>query len=409
MKTEVADGTLQVDAGAIAGLAALDPTIAKLVARAPGDQRGDAHPRRRHRRRIEAAVLEDREAVPPDDASRRCSWCSSTPSATSRRASSSVRSPTSSRTSNGADTSTAYLWALVGRVHRDRRRLRGEVLPDLRAAVQPERDRRAPPSRLLPLEQARRELLRPRAPRRRRHACRRRPRPDPRRSSSSRRSGSRARSMIFVVAMVAIVIMAPAVLPGGAGARRDHHHHHARPAPVREPGAVVVARRARRGHPEVPGGLRRPPRDPSPRRARDPDPEVRGSELGAPSRPLVGDHPAEHAHRDHPVPGHDDHRARALPGGHPRAATRTLSIGTAVSVALLATTATRPLQQLAPIYNAFLDVRVSWRRLCEPFDEPILPEEGANALRVPTVSTGPSPSSRSRSPTPTRRGPCSTT
>jgi ATP-binding cassette subfamily B protein len=62
-----------------------------------------------------------------------------------------------------------------------------------------------------------------------------------------------------------------------------------------------------------------------------------------------------------------------------------LSIGTATSVALLATTATRPLQQLAPIYNTFLDVRVSWRRLCQPFDEPILPEEGANAVPSPRL------------------------
>jgi ATP-binding cassette subfamily B protein len=62
-----------------------------------------------------------------------------------------------------------------------------------------------------------------------------------------------------------------------------------------------------------------------------------------------------------------------------------LSIGTAASVALLATTATRPLGLIAPIYNMFLDVRVSWRRLCQPFDEPILPEEGANAQVSPRL------------------------
>jgi ATP-binding cassette, subfamily B, bacterial len=60
-----------------------------------------------------------------------------------------------------------------------------------------------------------------------------------------------------------------------------------------------------------------------------------------------------------------------------------LSIGTAASVALLATTATRPLQQLGPVYNMFLDVRVSWRRLCQPFDEPILPEQSVNARPSP--------------------------
>ena len=64
---------------------------------------------------------------------------------------------------------------------------------------------------------------------------------------------------------------------------------------------------------------------------------------------------------------------------------QTLSIGTAVTVQLLATSATRPLQQLGPLYNQFLDVRVSWRRLCEPFDEPILPEESADARECPPL------------------------
>jgi ATP-binding cassette subfamily B protein len=62
-----------------------------------------------------------------------------------------------------------------------------------------------------------------------------------------------------------------------------------------------------------------------------------------------------------------------------------LSIGAAASVALLATLATRPLQLLAPIYNMFLDVLVSWRRLCQPFDEPILPEEGVTARPCPRI------------------------
>ena len=62
-----------------------------------------------------------------------------------------------------------------------------------------------------------------------------------------------------------------------------------------------------------------------------------------------------------------------------------LSIGTATSVALLATTATRPLQALAPVYNEFLDARVSWGRLCEPFDEPILPEESPTARDCPPL------------------------
>ena len=52
---------------------------------------------------------------------------------------------------------------------------------------------------------------------------------------------------------------------------------------------------------------------------------------------------------------------------------------------LLANLATQPLQALAPLYNQFLDVRVSWRRLCEPFDEPILPEEDADARPCPPL------------------------
>jgi ATP-binding cassette subfamily B protein len=62
-----------------------------------------------------------------------------------------------------------------------------------------------------------------------------------------------------------------------------------------------------------------------------------------------------------------------------------LSIGTATSVALLATTATRPLQALAPVYNEFLDTRVSWGRLCEPFEEPILPEDSPTARDCPPL------------------------
>ncbi|HXY91414.1 MAG TPA: ABC transporter ATP-binding protein [Acidimicrobiia bacterium] len=62
-----------------------------------------------------------------------------------------------------------------------------------------------------------------------------------------------------------------------------------------------------------------------------------------------------------------------------------VSIGTATSVALLANVATQPLQLLAPIYNQFLEVRVSWRRLCEPFDEPILPGDAVNPRDCPRL------------------------
>ena len=52
-----------------------------------------------------------------------------------------------------------------------------------------------------------------------------------------------------------------------------------------------------------------------------------------------------------------------------------LSIGAALSVQLLAALASQPLQSIAPIYNEFLNVRVSWRRLSEPFAETIFPNE----------------------------------
>ena len=62
-----------------------------------------------------------------------------------------------------------------------------------------------------------------------------------------------------------------------------------------------------------------------------------------------------------------------------------LTIGAALSVQLLATIASQPLQSIAPVYNEFLDVRVSWRRLSEPFDEPIFPDGVPDARRLPTA------------------------
>jgi ATP-binding cassette subfamily B protein len=62
-----------------------------------------------------------------------------------------------------------------------------------------------------------------------------------------------------------------------------------------------------------------------------------------------------------------------------------LTIGTAVSVQLLASTATQPLQALGPLYNQFLDVRVSWRRLCEPFKEQIFPQHNPAEIESPTL------------------------
>src|SRR5439155_6188379 len=49
-----------------------------------------------------------------------------------------------------------------------------------------------------------------------------------------------------------------------------------------------------------------------------------------------------------------------------------VSIGTALSVRLLATAATQPLQAIGGFYRDFIDARVSWHRLREPFEVPIL-------------------------------------
>jgi ATP-binding cassette subfamily B protein len=62
-----------------------------------------------------------------------------------------------------------------------------------------------------------------------------------------------------------------------------------------------------------------------------------------------------------------------------------LPIGAAITVQLLAGTATGPLVALGPLYNQFLDVRVSWRRLCEPFDEPVFPEAKEGAVPCPRL------------------------
>lgn len=57
----------------------------------------------------------------------------------------------------------------------------------------------------------------------------------------------------------------------------------------------------------------------------------------------------------------------------------TLSIGTALAVQVLSNTATLPLRTVGPLYSQFLDVRVSWRRLREPFDVAVLPVEPDDA------------------------------
>jgi ATP-binding cassette subfamily B protein len=62
-----------------------------------------------------------------------------------------------------------------------------------------------------------------------------------------------------------------------------------------------------------------------------------------------------------------------------------LTIGAAVTVQLLATAAAQPLALIPQLYNQMLDVRVSWRRLCEPFAEPIFPEHNPAEVPCPTL------------------------
>ena len=63
----------------------------------------------------------------------------------------------------------------------------------------------------------------------------------------------------------------------------------------------------------------------------------------------------------------------------------TLTIGTALSVYLLVQTSTAPLRQIGVFYSALLEVRVSWGRLREPFEEPILPEIRPDAVACPDL------------------------
>ncbi len=63
-----------------------------------------------------------------------------------------------------------------------------------------------------------------------------------------------------------------------------------------------------------------------------------------------------------------------------------LSIGSALAVQVLANTATLPLRTAGQFYNQFLDVRVSWKRLREPFSEPLLPVDAPTATACPPVT-----------------------
>lgn len=63
----------------------------------------------------------------------------------------------------------------------------------------------------------------------------------------------------------------------------------------------------------------------------------------------------------------------------------TISVGSALTLRLVATTAATPLSSLSRFYSQFLQVRVSWRRLQEPFDVPILPVEREDAVDCGTL------------------------
>ena len=57
-----------------------------------------------------------------------------------------------------------------------------------------------------------------------------------------------------------------------------------------------------------------------------------------------------------------------------------LSVGTALTVQLMAKSATLPLPIMASTYTESLEAQVSWRRLRQPFFEPILPEQRPAAV-----------------------------
>ena len=60
----------------------------------------------------------------------------------------------------------------------------------------------------------------------------------------------------------------------------------------------------------------------------------------------------------------------------------TVAVGTALSARLVAQQALQPLSYMSSIYTELLEARVSWNRLAEPFDTPILPVERAGATEA---------------------------
>ena len=60
----------------------------------------------------------------------------------------------------------------------------------------------------------------------------------------------------------------------------------------------------------------------------------------------------------------------------------TVAVGAALSARLVAQQALQPLSYMSSIYTELLEARVSWHRLAEPFDTPILPVERAGATQA---------------------------
>ncbi len=63
----------------------------------------------------------------------------------------------------------------------------------------------------------------------------------------------------------------------------------------------------------------------------------------------------------------------------------TISVGTVLTLRAVAQTATTPLSALSRMYTEFLEVRVSWRRLQEPFNVPMLLVERDDARECPRL------------------------
>ncbi|MCY3634640.1 MAG: ABC transporter ATP-binding protein [bacterium] len=60
----------------------------------------------------------------------------------------------------------------------------------------------------------------------------------------------------------------------------------------------------------------------------------------------------------------------------------TVAVGTALSARLVAQQALQPLAYMSSIYTEMLEARVSWHRLAQPFDTPILPAERPKATEA---------------------------